>query len=323
MSSYAALPPDMPSQSSESPSLRRRWQQLAWGWLLVSLLLTATLLWLLPQRPLNSSVMALLPKEEAAGRDPQWQAQLSQRLDRQLLWLVSLPPGESGVAAASWWEQQLGQLSALQRSRGADQVDPQAWRHYLQSYRYQRLDEKSRERLSQGAAAWSQWVLGQIYSPFAGVSPAEWQVDPLLLTRSALQGQLSGPLRQQGGWLVSRDEEGRDWYLLRAELKGSAFDMAAGHELVSQLAQREQELQSRFPGSELLRRGTLYYSDHAAQLAKADISTIGLGSLLGVMLLIWWVFRGWRPLLLCLLPLLLPLLLVSFLACFSFWSLRL
>ena len=124
MSSYAALPPDMPSQSSESPSLRRRWQQLAWGWLLVSLLLTATLLWLLPQRPLNSSVMALLPKEEAAGRDPQWQAQLSQRLDRQLLWLVSLPPGESGATAASWWQQQLNELTGLQNSRGGGSGRP-------------------------------------------------------------------------------------------------------------------------------------------------------------------------------------------------------
>ncbi len=299
------IPPMEPTPLMEpTPGEQRRWRRLAWGWLVCSLLMLAGLLALLPEARINSSVMALLPQEEASDLDPAWQEQLSNRLDRQLFWLISLPAGERGEGAALWWYQALHELPGLQSVQGPNAVDVAAWRHFLHDYRYQRLDAASEKRLAQGPAVWSQWVLGQVYSPFAGVGPAEWQADPLLLTRAVVQGQNTGPLRLQNGWLVSHDvSTGRDWYLLRAELKGSAFDLRGGRALAARLQALSAELQSRFPGSQLLRRGTLYYSDHAAELAKADISTIGLGSLLGVLLLIWWAFRGLRPLWLCMLPL--------------------
>lgn len=310
MSNSADLPTEAtvaeptPPLMEPTPGEQRRWRRLAWGWLVCALLMLAGLLALLPNARINSSVMALLPQEESSELDPVWQEQLSQRLDRQLFWLISLPAGQRGESAALWWYQALGELPGLQSVQGPDAVDVAAWRHFLHDYRYQRLDAASEKRLAQGAAVWSQWVLGQVYSPFAGVGPAEWQADPLLLTRAVVQGQNTGPLRPQQGWLVSHDAStGREWYLLRAELKGSAFDLRAGRQLAARLETLRGELQQRFPGSELLRRGTLYYSDHAAELAKADISTIGLGSLLGVLLLIWWVFRGLRPLWLCMLPL--------------------
>jgi predicted exporter len=311
MSNSNALPTN--SRVNESPkgldagadelAPLRRWRRLGWAWLIASLLMLAALLSLLPTARINSSVMALLPQDEMPGVDPQWQEQLSTRLDRQLVWLVSLPKGQTGEQAATWWYQALQQLPELQQVKGPDQVDPRAWQQFLQDYRYQRLDPVSQTRLQQGAERWSQWVLSQIYSPFAGVSPREWQQDPLLLTRSAVQGQVTGPLRLKQGWLVSQDEEGRSWFLLRAELQGSAFDLNSGRSLVARLQQLETQLQGHYPGSQILSRGTLYYSDHAAALAKADISTIGLGSLLGILLLIWWVFRGLRPLWLCMLPL--------------------
>lgn len=309
MSNSADLPTDvtavepMPPMEPR-PVEQRRWRRLAWGWLVCSLLMLGGLLALLPEARINSSVMALLPQDEASGLDPVWQEQLSHRLDRQLFWLISLPAGERGESAALWWYQALHELPALQSIQGPNAVDVAAWRHFLHDFRYQRLDAASQQRLAQGPAVWSQWVLGQVYSPFAGVGPAEWQADPLLLTRAAVQGQNTGPLRLHNGWLVSHDvSTGRDWYLLRAELQGSAFDLRGGRALAARLQELSTELQSRFPGSQLLRRGTLYYSDHAAELAKADISTIGLGSLFGILLLIWWVFRGLRPLWLCMLPL--------------------
>lgn len=293
--------------------LQRRWRRLALGWALLCALLTLLLLGMLPSARLSSSVLALLPQQERSGIDPVWQQELMSRLDRQLVWLVSLPASEAeervegekaeGEQAALWWYQALGKLPGLQAVQGPLPELEQEWGRYFHDYRYQQLSEAGRSRLAQGASGWSQWVLGQIYSPLAGVSPQEWQQDPLLLTRSAVQGGQSGPLRLQQGWLVSRDKAGRHWYLLRAELTGSAFDLQRSPALVAELARLSRELEDHFPGAQLLRRGTLYYSDHAAAVAKQDISTIGLGSLLGVMLLIWWVFRGLRPLLLCLLPL--------------------
>ncbi|MGY4107799.1 MMPL family transporter, partial [Aeromonas encheleia] len=165
-----------------------------------------------------------------------------------------------------------------------------------------RLEAGRRARRAAGPEAWSQWVLGQIYSPFGGVSRPEWQADPLLLTRAGVQGQAATALRLDQGWLMSRDEAGRQWFLLRAELDLSAFDLSRNSGLLARLNAAEQSLKAEYPGLELLRRGTLFYSQHASDLAQEDISTIGLGSTFGVLLLMWLAFRSGRALWISLLP---------------------
>ncbi|MFM5352808.1 MMPL family transporter [Aeromonas dhakensis] len=278
------------------------WRRLGTLWIGLCLLLAAVLAWQLPHSRINTSLMDLLPHESRRDLDPALQQGLLQQLDRQLVWLLSLPAGQDGRAAATFWAQQLGELPALSRIKGYQPELAPAWQRYLHELAWQRLDPASRARLAGGAEGWSQWVLGQIYSPFGGVSRAEWQSDPLLLTRAGVLAEARGPMQLKEGWLVSRDKAGRDWYMVRAELDLSAFDIQRNQALLSELAGAEQRLAEAYPGAELLRRGTLFYSQHASNLAQQDISTIGLGSMVGVILLIWGVFRSTRALLLSLLP---------------------
>ena len=123
----AAAEPSVPMEPTPpmepSPVEQRRWRRLAWGWLVCSLLMLVGLLALLPEARINSSVMALLPQEEASELDPAWQEQLSQRLDRQLFWLISLPAGERGESAALWWYQVLQKLPALQSVQGPNRSE--------------------------------------------------------------------------------------------------------------------------------------------------------------------------------------------------------
>lgn len=76
--------------------------------------------------------------------------------------------------------------------------------------------------------------------------------------------------------------------------------MQQTHQLVTTLNTLEGELKAHYPQAQLLSRGTLFYSDYASQQAKQDISTLGIATVLGVILLIVAVFRSLRPLLLCL-----------------------
>ncbi|MGB6188887.1 MAG: MMPL family transporter [Aeromonas molluscorum] len=297
-----AAPPPLAAGISEAS-----WRRLALGWLLLCLLALASLGYLLPHSRINTSLMDLLPESERSSLDPALQQGLLHQLDGQLVWMLSLPAGQDGRIAAQSWEDALRAQPELSSVRGAQPELAGAWQAYLHDYAWQRLDGVSRERLAAGPHAWSQWVLGQIYSPFGGVSRAEWQNDPLLLTRAGVQGQVATALRLDHDWLVSQDESGRRWYLLRAELDRSAFDLARNGALLSRLDEAEQRLKAHYPGAELLRRGTLFYSQHASNLAQADISTIGLGSLIGVMLLIWVVFRSTRALCLALLPIIIGL----------------
>lgn len=280
------------------PELHRR---LAFGWLAICLLLIAALCWLLPRSQINSSVLALLPKQQLVGVPDELADGFSRRLDRQLMWLVSPPPGADN-AAVDWWWQQLRQMPELQRVGGPmDAQRQQQWGHFFYQHRNVLLDDATRQRLQKGADAQSQWILGQLYSAFAGVSGKELANDPLMLVRASqlAQQQNGGLLSLSKGWLAARDVQGRSWYLLHAELSASSYDISSARLTVDKLTALQQQLQQRWPGAEVLSRGTLFYSNYASQQAEKDISTIGLASVAGVFLLVLFMFRSPLPLLLC------------------------
>ncbi|WP_414017205.1 MMPL family transporter [Aeromonas jandaei] len=281
----------------------KQWRLLGRLWLLLCVAVCLALALALPRARFNTSVMDLLPKEEHQQWHPEIRAGLLANLDRQLVWLVSLPTGENGEAAATAWSKQLAGIDSLEHLKAAQPTLAGAWQSYMRQMAWQHLTPSARARLASGPEGWSQWVLGQIYSPFGGVSRAEWHADPLLLTRAAVLEQKSPMQLDEKGWLSSTGPDGRRWYMVRAELNLSAFDMARNRQLLTELATAEQQLRQHYPGVELLRRGTLFYSQHASSLAEQDISTIGLGSLIGVIVLIWLAFRSVRALLLSLLPL--------------------
>jgi predicted exporter len=280
------------------PELHRR---LAFGWLAICLLLIAALCWLLPRSQINSSVLALLPKQQLVGVPDELADGFSRRLDRQLMWLVSPPPGADN-AAVDWWWQQLRQMPELQRVGGPmDAQRQQQWGRFFYQHRNVLLDDATRQRLQKGADAQSQWILGQLYSAFAGVSGKELANDPLMLVRASqlAQQQNGGLLSLSKGWLAARDVQGRSWYLLHAELSASSYDISSARLTVDKLTALQQQLQQRWPGTEVLSRGTLFYSNYASQQAEKDISTIGLASVAGVFLLVLFMFRSPLPLLLC------------------------
>jgi len=278
-------------------------RRLAQGWLLICLLLVAALCWLLPRSQINSSVLALLPKQQLAGVPDALSRGFSQRLDRQLMWLVS-PPENAGTAALDDWLARLHQIPALNDIEGS--MSPQRqqeWGAFFFSHRNALIDDATRQRLTSGATAQSQWILGQVYSAFAGVSGKELANDPLLLVRASqmAQQQNSAGMTLDNGWLVARDAQGRRWYLLHGELKASSYDISSGRQVVAALDTTKQAFEQRWPGAKVLERGTVFYSDYASHQAEHDISTIGLASVIGVFALILLMFRSVLPMLLSLL----------------------
>ena len=288
MTNANALPP------SKRPAL-------LWG--VVCLILLGVLLALLPQARLNSSVLAMLPKQTLGAIPPGLNDGFMQRLDRQLVWLVS-PGKKANPQAARDWLALLQKSHALAEVKGPMDADSQqAWGAFFWQHRNGLIDSDTRARLQNGGEAQAQWILSQLYSAFSGVSGKELQNDPLMLMRgSQLAMAKNGQrLRLMDGWLVTQDAQGNYWYLLHGELAGSSFDMQQTHKLVTTLGTLESELKARYPQAQLLSRGTMFYSDYASQQAKQDVSTLGVATVLGVLLLIIAVFRSLRPLLLCLL----------------------
>ena len=281
------------------PSNARR---LAFGWLTLCVALLIALALLLPRARLNSSVLAMLPAQTLGAIPPALNDGFIQRLDSQLVWMVS-PGKQPDPAVAQRWQTLLAQSGALHEVKGAmDANSQQQWGEFFFKHRNGLIDPATRARLQQGGEAQAQWILSQLYSAFSGVSGKELNNDPLMLMRGSqlVLAQNGQKLRLMDGWLVAQDGAGNYWYLLHGELNGSSFDMQQTHALVTKLASLEAELKTQYPQAQLLSRGTMFYSDYASQQAKHDVSTLGVATILGVILLIVLVFRSLRPLLLCL-----------------------
>ncbi|KAB7895553.1 MMPL family transporter [Rouxiella sp. S1S-2] len=284
--------------------LPERHRQLAFGWLIICLVLIAALFWLLPRSQVNSSVLALLPKQQLSGVPDTLSSAFSQRLDRQLMWLVKPPAAEQSKKALEDWLTNLRQLSSLQQVEGPmDAEQQQQWGQFFFNHRNAMLDAATRARLTHGAAAQSQWILGQVYSAFAGVSGKELANDPLLLVRASqmAQQQNGAGMTLDDGWLMAKDAQGQRWYLVHAELRASSYDITSSKQIVGQLDALKTQFESRWPGAEVLERGTVFYSNYASQQAEHDISTLGIASIIGVFALILLMFRSVVPMLLSLL----------------------
>lgn len=282
------------------PDLHRRLAQI---WLLIIVLLIAALVWLLPRSQINSSVLALLPQQQTAGLPPAISDGFTQRLDRQLMWLVS-PPEGAGTKPLEDWLKQLRSLPALSQVEGPmDEARQQEWGAFFFRHRNALLDDATRQRLNAGAEQQSQWIMGQVYSAFAGVSGKELANDPLLLVRASqmAQQQSSGGMSLDQGWLMTRDPQGRSWYLLHGELNTSSYDITSAKHTVAELNAARHVFEARWPDAKVLERGTIFYSNYASQQAEHDLSTIGAASVIGVFLLILLMFRSALPLLLSLL----------------------
>nr|WP_246236215.1 MMPL family transporter [Acerihabitans arboris] len=268
---------------------------------MICLGLLLALVLLLPRSQVNSSVLALLPRQAMGQLPPAVYDGFTLRLDRQLVWMVSPAPGQ-GLAPVEWWARQVAALPGMGAVKGPmTGQQQQQWGQFYFQHRNAMIDDQTRARLQQGGGAQAEWIAAQLYSAFAGVGGQELKHDPLLLVRGsqlALQ-QSTGRLTLDNGWLTGRDPQGANWYLIHGELASSSYDMQSSHRVVLRLAQLREQLAARWPGARVLSRGTLFYSDFASQQARHDISTLGLATVIGVLLLVGLVFRSPLPLLCC------------------------
>lgn len=270
-------------------------------WLIIVIGLLIFAIYLLPKSKLNSSVLSLLPQEQTNNVPVDLINGFQDRLDKQLVWLIK-PESENDIQAVQWWYDTLKKQEYIHEIHGLfDQNFQQDWGRFAYQYRYQLTDTQTIERLTQQTQY--DWILSQLYSPFSGINVNELNNDPLLLTRSAQLNQLSnaGNLIVTNNWLTTKDDNGNIWYLLYGELNGSSFDMNQSHHIVKQLAILTDSFKQQWPNTEILKRGVIYYSDDAGTQAKSDISTIGSLSMIGIVILIFVVFRSIRPIVLTIL----------------------
>ena len=139
----------------------------------------------------------------------------------------------------------------------------------------------------------------RIYSPLRGGLTTPLADDPFGWLEHWLGGLplATSNLELEDNMLVAH--RGADTsVLIVATLPGSAYESKTQHAVLAALAQGENALKQAFPDVSVARTGAVFYAESARSASEHEVHLIGVASLCGIALLMMWVFRSPRLLLL-------------------------
>ena len=247
--------------------------------------------------PLSANLMELVPGSTPDALELQAEQRMQEPLNREMLVLVGHADRQQAVAVA----QQLGerwQASGLfEKVQWNLQADLPALREQLLRGRLSMLSAKDREQLIQQPDAFIQQRVQSLFDPFTGFSLVPSQDDWLGRTgrNQNSQPQHGAVQMDIGSGALIADADGKSWVLLRARTTGNAFDMKLPLQVADLLkASREQ---AGAHGAQLLAASGLLYAANGQQQATREMTWVGGGATLGILLLLLLAFRRWRVLL--------------------------
>ena len=250
---------------------------------------------------IESNILKLLPNDEQDPIVEQAFKKFSEKNMQQLVFLVSHKDADTASKATEYFIESLASNQFIvEPASGATEQQQKSIAATAFKFRHQFLAESDRQLLeAEDYLAFSDLSLQQLYSPLAGGVIQLIQNDPLLLTyrKNVLNGKVQEDLKYKDGqaFLVRDDTY---YFLVTASLSDSAFSPRVQESVSDSIAKIEAHWHDERIQVELLRTGALFYALHGYQTAQKEISTIGVGSLLGIIILVLGTFRSLKPLLL-------------------------
>ncbi len=277
---------------------------LSWLWLVIVLSCTGVLLYqgLLQKKPLiETNILALLPENR---QNPVAQAafdKVTDSVSNKVIFVLSGTDRDTLHASADWFAAQLSELAVFKdiTARLSAESQQQGSQFYFQ-HRFQFLSPEQQQRISRAPEEQTQYVIQSVYNPFSGVTGAELGNDPFLLFRdyASYLSKLSGKFKLDDGYLT-QTVDGKEYVLVVGELGLSPYSLGVQQQ-VPAINQLEASVREQY-ATDVMHTGVLFYAAFGTQSAKSEISTIGLGSLLGVLLLFLVIYRSTLPLMMALL----------------------
>ncbi|TJZ70696.1 MMPL family transporter [Chitiniphilus eburneus] len=275
---------------------------LALLWLLLTL---ALLGWAVAARQdwhsrIDVDLFALLPHSERDARAEAALAALAQHGERRLVVLVGHRDADRADRAAQTLTRMLEPLPLMAEHAGAGLA--QLRDGYL-PYRAGLLTAADQAWLTHAdTGALLERARAEAYAPLSH-SGLAWRDDPFgFFGRWLSTLAATSPVRPHGAHL-GVDDGDLHYTLLAYTLDDSAFSLSVQRSVADGLAAAIASLQASDPEVRVLRAGVVLHAAAAAQQAENEMSTIGLGSLLGALAMVVLVFGGLRPLALMLLTL--------------------
>ena len=250
--------------------------------------------------PIETNVLNLLPQNQQDEIAQQAFDKIAENINNRLIFLIKGTNKDNLVNAAETFSNEIMSLGLFSDVLSSiDENQQQAWGALYFPYRAQLLSDADKKSLAAPEKRIDH-VIQQLYNPFSGVSSGELTSDPFLLFRDYLSTRNSsnGHFSLYKNYLLNQVNQ--DTYLIiQADLAGDAFDNKL-QALLPQLNTIERKVEQKFH-VKLLHTGSLFYAAYGTESAKSEISTIGVGSLLGILILLLCVYRSTLPLMLALL----------------------
>lgn len=260
----------------------------AWLWGLLLLLCAALLAWQLNSGARwDTRIVSLLPETRQSDLLMHAEQHLTEGIESDMVLLVGGPQPRQAAEALR------EQLQARQILQPADPTTSARPDQALAAYRHQLLAD------SLAQADVDDWVERGLTRLFSPGMQNNLRHDPFGLQDAWLEQQLGVRFGLDGSFAVVTGPAGQRWLLLNGTLTAGPYDLP----LQKALLQVIDDFQTNYPEAQLLRGGLVFHAAAGAQQARKEISTIGIGSLLGILLVLWLVFRNGLTLLTLLLPL--------------------
>jgi len=295
-------PADQDAATSGVPprkSLRGAGRGLALAWLLVVAVLLGhnAYLWLVQRASPDTDILALLPSSRHDDAMQQAFVHMVDSAQQKVVVLIGDADWDKAMQAASAYETVIGKQPALLQPLAGDAAQLQGdWLASFDRSRLMLLTQEQRDKLrSDSPQQWGQLALGTMYGAFGGPRLGAWQDDPFGLFSGWVQARAQEtPVRPRDGRLFV-DSGGRSYVLLLLNLQQSAFSISAQQQVIPLLEQAGRAAKQAVPDAEIITAGVILHAAAGSSQASSEMTTIGAGSLIGIVLLMWLTFRSLKP----------------------------
>lgn len=265
-------------------------------WGAVVLVLAISLVFTFKPENIDTNLFALLPAQssESVSEDNiprQMIDHFSEELSRKVIFLVT---AENDRQAIKLTNQLYVQLEASkffsEIQHRIEESELRAIYSSFQPYQFNLLSDSDRKGLQANSEKWlSKKLINQLVSPVAGANSDSLLADPFSLYRDFLTDLPTGNNRAEikGGYTFFH-ANGLSHILVTAELSGSAFTQDV-QDKFSQLMETLESTQALKENITVF--GVIRYALENRLLAQQEMSTIGVGSLIGIVFIFFFVFR--------------------------------
>jgi predicted exporter len=273
-------------------------KSVALGWLLI----VAVVIVLAFRQGLafDSSILSLLPKGDQQPEIHYASEQMGKDFSERLILMLSGENEQEVRAAVGSMAKALVLLPEISRVYWqVDDSENARLRGELYPYRFSVIDAGIRDLLhAKEYQRVSNKALARLYGPLpaGGNSIIE---DPFGLYFEMTVNRPNELNLQVSNSLLKVTKTELPTYLLILTLSGDPFSSALQNRVLGAIAAQQQQMS---PVANIAMSGMLLHAAAGAQQAKGEISTIGFGSLIGIIVIMVLVFRRFKPLLLLMFP---------------------